>query len=307
MECIELSNFELDEYVTAIAWMPDGSGLAVATAHGEIVCLNENLDPPKSPLVRGTKSLRESDGFSIDALEWSADGVFLAAAGQMGELYVWGAGELVATLIYSGWIDSLAWYPGRSLLAFEVGKTIHIWNAETQIIESSLELVTSSVLGLAWNAKGDRLTASGNQVVKSWDVENWNIVPEIWELSAACGTIAWAPEDRFFAAGCFDRTVLVASEFGSEDPWRMSGFPEKVSLVAWSSVINPVTGCPILATVSGDGVVIWDWNGEGWDGSVVVSGGGRINAIAWQPGKLSFAIGVEERVELKVLVSDETG
>ncbi|MCY7407495.1 MAG: hypothetical protein LH631_08980, partial [Alkalinema sp. CAN_BIN05] len=67
MECIELSDFELDEYVTAIAWMPDGSGLAVATARGEIICLNENPDPPKSPLVRGTKSLREADGFSIDA------------------------------------------------------------------------------------------------------------------------------------------------------------------------------------------------------------------------------------------------
>lgn len=306
MECIELSNFEFDEYVTAIAWIPDGSGLAVATAHGEVVVF-EDLDRPKFPLIGGAKSLREADGFSVDALEWSADGKYLAAAGQRGELYVWSKGKLIETLIYSGWINVLAWHPKRSILAFEVGKTIHIWNAETQIIESSLELVESSVLGLAWNTEGDRLTASGNQVVKSWDVENWNIVPEVWELSAACGTIAWAPEDRFFAAGCFDRTVLVASEFGSEDPWRMSGFPEKISLVAWSSVINPVTGCPILATVSGDGVVIWNWNGEGWDGSVVVSGGGRINAIAWQPGKLSFAIGVEERVELKVLVSDETG
>ena len=93
----------------------------------------------------------------------------------------------------------------------------------------------------------------------------------------------------------------MASEFGSEDPWRMSGFPEKVSLLAWSSVINPATGCPMLATVSGDGVVMWNWNGEGWDGDVVVSEGSRINAIAWQPDKLSFAIGVEGRIELRKL------
>jgi WD40 repeat protein len=287
--------------------MPDGSGLAVATARGKIVCLNEGLDPPKSPLVRGTKSLREADGFSIDALAFSENGQYLAAAGQSGKLYVLGTGELVATLIYSGWIDQLAWHPERSLLAFGVGKMIHIWNAETQTIESSLELLESSVLGLAWNARGDRLMASGNRVVKCWDVENWNITPQVWELSSACGSIAWAPRNSFFAAGCFDRTVIVASEFGSDHPWRMSGFPEKVSLVAWSSVVNPLTGEPMLVTVSGNGVVMWDWNGDGWDGNVVVSDGGRINTIAWQPGSLVFAIGVGERVELRVLVSDETG
>jgi WD40 repeat protein len=307
MECIELSNFELDEYVTAIAWMPDGSGFVAATARGEIVCLNKNLDSPKSPLIRETKSLREADGFSIDGLEWSADGVFLAAAGQRGALYVWDGRELVTTLIYSGWIDQLAWHPGRSLLAFGVGKMIYIWNAETETIESNLELLESSVLGLTWNAEGDRLMASGNRVMKCWNVENWNAEPEVWELSSACGTIAWAPKDLFFAAGCFDRTVIVASEFGSEDPWRMSGFPEKVSWVAWSSVVNPATGCPMLAMVSGDGVVMWDWNGDGWDGTVVISGGGRINSIAWQPRSLVLAIAVEERVELRVLVSDGTG
>ena len=307
MECIELSNFELDDYVTAIAWMPDGFGFAAATACGEIVCLNENLDPPKSPLSRGTKSLREADGFSIDALAFSENGHYLAAAGQSGKLYIWDGRELVATLIYSGWIDQLAWHPGRSLLAFGVGKMIHVWNAETQTIESSLELLESSVLGLTWNTKGDRLMASGNRVVKCWDVENWNTTPEVWELSAACGSIDWAPRDLFFAAGCFDRTVLVASEFGSEDPWRMSGFPEKVSLVAWSSVMKPATDCPLLATVSGDGIVIWNWTGEGWDGNIISSGGGRINSIAWQPGSLVFAIAVEERVELRVLVLDGTG
>ena len=305
MHCDELSNFELDDYVTAIAWMPDGFGFAAATARGEIVYWNENLNslksPLVSPLVRGTRSLRESDGFSIDALKWSADGVFLAAAGQRGALYVWDGRELVTTLIYSGWIDQLAWHPGRSLLAFGVGKIIYIWNAETQILESSLELLESSVLGLTWNAQGDRLMASGNRVVKCWNVENWNTTPQVWELSAACGSIDWAPGDLFFAAGCFDRTVIVASEFGSDNPWRMSGFPEKVSLVAWSSVMNPATECPLLATVSRDGIVIWNWTEEGWDGNIISSGGGRINSIAWQPGSLVFAIAVEERVELRVL------
>jgi WD40 repeat protein len=307
MHCVELSNFELDDYVTAIAWMPDGSGFAAATARGEIVYWNENLDPPKSPLSRGTKSLREADGFSIDALAFSENGQYLAAAGQSGKLYVWDGRELVATLIYSGWIDQLAWHPGRSLLAFGVGKLIYIWNAETRTLESSLELLESSVLGLTWNAQGDRLMASGNRVVKCWDVENWNTAPQVWELSAACGSIDWALGDLFFAAGCFDRTVIVASEFGSDNPWRMSGFPEKVSLVAWSSVMKPATDCPLLATVSGDGIVIWNWTGDGWDGNVITSGGGRINSIAWQPGSLVFAIAVEERVELRVLILDGTG
>ena len=301
MEWVQQSNFELNEYVIAIAWVADGSGLTVATADGEIVCFNQSLDSPKSTLVREIKSLREGDGFSIDTLAYSANGQYLAAAGQAGALYIWSAGKLVTTLTYSGWINVLAWHPKRSLLTFGVGKTIHIWNAQTNIIESSLELLQSSVLGLTWNTKGDRLIASGNRVVKCWNTQNWNAEPEFWELTAACGTIGWSTGDRFFAAGCFDRTVLVASKFGSEDPWRMSGFPEKVSLVAWSSVMNPTTECPILATVSGDGVVMWNWNGDGWDEDVIVSGGGRINAIAWQPGRLGLAIGMEENVELRML------
>ena len=181
MEWIREPDFELDEYVTAIAWMPDGSGLAVATARGEIFCLNENLDLPQSALVRGAKSLREADGFSIDALDWSVDGKYLAAAGQRGELYIWHEGERIEILIYSGWIDVLTWHPGRSLLAFGVGKTIQIWNAETKAIESSLEQMNSSVLALAWNAKGDRLMVSGNRVVKCWDIQNWTAKPTIWE------------------------------------------------------------------------------------------------------------------------------
>ena len=301
MEWVQQSNFELNEYATAIAWIPDGSGFTVATADGEIVCFNESLNSPKSSLIREIGNLRERDEFSIDALTYSANGKYLAAAGQAGKLYIWNAGTLVTTLTHSGWINVLAWHPKRSLLAFGVGKIIHIWNAEMQTIESSLELSESSVLGLAWNSEGTCLLASGNQVIKCWQLQNWNAEPEVWELTAACGTIGWSTGDRFFAAGCFDRTVIVALELGSEDPWRMSGFPEKVSLVAWSSVINPETGASMLATVSGDGVVIWDWNGEGWDGDVIVSDGGRVNAIAWQPGRLGLAIGMEENVELRML------
>ena len=126
MEWIQQSNFELNEYVTAIAWVPDGSGFTVATADGEIVCFNESLNSPKSTLVREIENLKERDAFSIDALAYSANGQYLAAAGQVGALYVWNTGKLFTTLTYSGWINLLAWHPKRSLLAFAVGKVIHI-------------------------------------------------------------------------------------------------------------------------------------------------------------------------------------
>jgi WD40 repeat protein len=288
-----------DEYVTAIAAMPDRSGFTVATftvatANGEIVCLQDGFDPPKSPLERGTKRFREADGFSIDALAYSTDGRYLAAAGQVGTVLVWEGERLIVTLPDMGWVDQLAWCPGRSLLAFGTGKMIRIWNAEMREFEAQLEFSNSSVLGLAWTRKGDRLLASGNQIVKCWDGQNWNAEPEVFELASTGLWVDGSIEDEFFAVGCFDRSVIISRGFSEsemmDEMWRLSGFPEKVVRVLWS--IDELS----LATVSGDGVVIWRRAGEDWAGELVVADEGRVNAIAWSSRGLLVAIG--DRVQV---------
>jgi WD40 repeat protein len=70
----------LNDYVTAIAWSPNCS-LAIASAAGEILLVN--------PETQAEIILQEAKGESIDCLAFSADGQYLAAGGQSGQLLIW--------------------------------------------------------------------------------------------------------------------------------------------------------------------------------------------------------------------------
>lgn len=340
-----IAEFQADEYVTAIEWDRQNKVFGVTTAAGRIISVRK-VYPPQAPLAKGDKKnkkivvqkrdlgepiwteriLRLGFGDAVGAIGFSGNGQYLAAAGQTGQVWIWDGKQLVEMLDFSGcWIDHLVWHPlYPSRLAIATGKQIVIWNANTQIIEHTLDFAESSVLGLSWTNLGDRLTASGNRVVKTWEVQDWNQLPKVLELESASGAIAWSQADRYFAAGNFDRTVLVAEPSAGQDGevWRMRGFPVKVTAIAWSYVSNPstynssMTQNPILATVSGDGVVLWNrYDDEAdWVGEVAIVHEGRVNAIAWHPKLLILvSAGSDGRICLweagtvKELIAGEMG
>jgi WD40 repeat protein len=68
----------LSEYVTQVAWSPDGL-LAASSAAGEVVLWQDGS------LV----DLLPAGLASVDCLAFSADGKFLAAGGQDGKVRVW--------------------------------------------------------------------------------------------------------------------------------------------------------------------------------------------------------------------------
>jgi WD40 repeat protein len=70
----------------------------------------------------------------------------------------------------------------------------------------------------------------------------------------------------------------------------------KITAIAWSNVSNPLTynstmtQNPILATVSGEGVVLWNRADDeaDWMGEVAILHGSQVNAIAWHPTLLAL-------------------
>jgi WD40 repeat protein len=272
----------LNDYVTAIAWSPNGQLLAASSAAGEVVIVDVE--------GRSLRSIQAGNGQSLNCLGFSQDGQFLAAGGQEGCVKIWqieaGNSPLITTIENpSVWIDHLAWNPKHNEVAFSLGRDVQIWDVEADKVAAILNFEASSVLDLAWHPQGEFLSAAGHRAVKTWNREDWNRNPTTWELIAASVAIAWSPNGDYLASGNMDRTLLVW-QWGNPYPWQMQGFPGKVRQLAWSELLTK-TGAPLLVTSSQEGLIVWAKHPDesvGWGANVLNLHEGTVQAIAFQPG-----------------------
>jgi WD40 repeat protein len=279
---------QLEDYVTAIAWLPAPSlaknTLVASSAAGEVW-----LYPDKDPSQR--MCLQPSSGQSVDRLGVSRDGQFLAAAGQNGQVKIWcvqsGVLELVATLENApAWVDRMAWSPTQNQLAFSVGKLVQVWDAATGKIAATLNFENSSVLDITWHPDGQQLTVAGYQGVKIWNSQDWNDDPYWLEIPSASLAIAWSPDGKYIASGNLDLTITVL-EWENPHPWVMRGFSGKVRQLAWSNTRSPLLVCSSLGSI-----VIWEKHPDvavGWEGQVLEGHIEAIQAMQFQPGGLTLA------------------
>jgi WD40 repeat protein len=282
----------LSDYVTAIDWMPDGESFVAGSACGEVVHYVARTGE--------ATILQAAQNKSIDAVAISHEGQWLAAAGQAGTVRLWRWNKESFTdftqLAYPRvWIDRLRWNPGYPELAFNLGCYVQVWDAMFEDVVATLPFEASSVLDLAWHPQGDWLSVSGNQSIKTWCRSDWHADPHIRETGGASVAIAWSADGVYLASGNNDRSSLVW-EWGNPAPWQMSGFPGKVRQLAWSSPLQP-SAIPILASISGEGIVSWEKSTDpliGWDAQILEQHLGTVLAIAFQPGSLLLASGAED-------------
>ncbi|MEO1134112.1 MAG: hypothetical protein AAFX40_15590, partial [Cyanobacteria bacterium J06639_1] len=269
----------LSDYVTAIAWSPDGTWLAASSAAGEVV--QYEVKTGKTTLLQGAQ------GESVDALTISTDGQFLAAGGQAGTVYIWRLEGSTATSIATlehprAWVDCLRWHPQHPELAFSFGCFVQVWDAATQSVIATLNYESSSVLDLAWRPQGDRLSISGHPNIKTWQRQGWDDDPMVLDTGGASGAIAWSPKGTYLASGNSDCSVLIWEE-GNPRAWHLTDFPGKVRQLAWS--VPTDIGAPLLASISGQSVVVWtnDNTPLGWIPKVLDAHQDILTAIAFQP------------------------
>ncbi|NJO11322.1 MAG: hypothetical protein HC873_18630 [Leptolyngbyaceae cyanobacterium SL_1_1] len=282
----------LADYVTAIAWFPDGARLVACSAAGELVVFDTKTG--------ASMVLQEKQEGSVDAIAVSADGQFLAAGGQEGTVRIWQmAGDpptLVTELENSRvWVDCLQWHPHRPELAVGLGRYAQVWDAAAQTVITTLNFDASSVLDLAWHPSGDYLTLAGNLSVKTWWRDDWDDDPQVRETGGASGAIAISPDGQYLASGNNDRTLLVWA-WDNPYPWQMQGFPGKVRQLAWST-IKAQRGAPLLASASAEGVVVWamaESDTQGWTSHVLDLHSGAVRAVAFQPQATLLATASED-------------
>ncbi|MEO1181061.1 MAG: WD40 repeat domain-containing protein, partial [Cyanobacteria bacterium J06636_28] len=202
----QLWETRLSDYVTAVAWSPDGNQLAASSDAGEVILY--------TPITGESKCLQSSQGESVDALGISADGQFLAAGGQAGTVWIWQIDRDVPTLLTTleharTWIDRLQWHPSSPELAFSFGRCVRVWHAVDQTVVTTLNFEDSSVLDLAWHPQGTQISLGGNQRIKTWQSQDWDKDPEVRDVGGASLAIAWSPDGTYLASGNNNRSVLI--------------------------------------------------------------------------------------------------
>ncbi|MEL6554293.1 MAG: hypothetical protein AAFQ63_12630 [Cyanobacteria bacterium J06621_11] len=289
---------QLQDYVTVMDWSPDGMWLAIASGSGEVTLLNA--------ADRQTIVIEPAGTGSIDCLGFSYDGQFLAAGGQNGQVKIWetfsdgqstqpSPPTLLKVLEHSRtWVEHLAWSPTRNELAFSLGRYVQVWDADSGEIVSTLPFETSSVLDLVWHPDGKQLAVSGHLAVKIWSRLDWDDDPVVQELAAAGVAIAISPDGQYLASGNLDNTLVIWG-WDSPYPWRMTGFPSKVSHLAWANATR--ASAPIVAVASGVGLVVWRklrTDEAGWASKVFDLHQKKIVALAFQPDSSLLASASED-------------
>jgi len=246
----------IDDYISALAWSPDGHLLAVAAASGPILLLDGASGEVRRGLgghVTGTLSL-----------SWRPDGRALASGGQDGQVRLWEVGSdvgsdraLPGSAEGKVWVERVAWSPTGDLLASGAGKALRVWNASGTLAHEYAGH-QATVLDLAWRPDGGEVATAAYGGVTIWNPRDPEMVRRFpWTGASLC--LAWSPHGRYIATGDQDATVHFWIARDGAD-LMMRGYETKVRQVAWDH------GSRYLATGGNAAVLVWDCAGKGPEG-----------------------------------------
>jgi len=313
---------ELDDYVTAVAWDATGDHAAAASLSGRVRVIGCTGTPvaelPAHPL-------------GATALAWSPRAPRLAVAGQDGRVRTWEPpGHTQVVWEQPDWIGAVAWSPNGAWLAMGAGRILGVRHGDAETVRTYPRL-PSTVTDLAWSFDSRRVG------VACYGGPRWFEPGR--EADAAVAHFDWkgsllrlvvAPSGKWVAAGNQDRSVHVWRLWSGDD-MQMTGYPNKITALAWSpssrylavgSIADvtlwdfagrgprgttpkaltgfehgtrAVTFSPdgdLLAAATGDGVLVWEHR-RGSEPVAVVAPGFAASTVAWRPGSRDLLVGTD--------------
>ena len=245
---------QLDDYVIDLAWSPDGSRLAAASAAGPVVLF--------SGADGGSRiDLPGHEGGS-NALSWQPSSALLATGGQDGAVKLWdgAAGQHVATAsLGRSWVEHLAWRPGggEPVLAAAAGRKFSFLNPDATVRRSFPD-APKTVTALAWDPKGVSAAVAYFGGVCLWRADGAAAQKE-YAYANGIHALAWSPDGRWLVSGNQDPSVhLWMPE--SDVELQMSGYEGKVRHLSFDHASR------WLATSGSTDACLWDCAGPGPEG-----------------------------------------
>ncbi|RAQ98459.1 WD40 repeat domain-containing serine/threonine-protein kinase [Thermogemmatispora tikiterensis] len=237
-----------NDWVTALAWSPDGAMLASASSDRTV----RLWDPRHGQTLRVYHGHRSS----VLAISWSFDGIYIASASTDGLIHVWEAKTGLPRLSYQahhGPVTALAWLrePKSSVLASAgADGLVHIWNGLSGQLIFTYEGHRGSVRALAWQPGNSLLASAGDDsTVQIWEAVSGNrrLLYRGHRWSVTC--LAWSPDGDTIASGAADTTVQVWDPNSGQLQQTYRGHHNTVTGVSWSPQGGEIASCSYDNTV----------------------------------------------------------
>jgi WD40 repeat protein len=280
---------KLDDFVTCLAWSPDGSLLAAGSVSGQVAIYDATQG--KTLHLFGQA---HADG--CDALAWRPDGKALATAGRDGTWKLWDVadGKIIAEHEAGAlWAEHLAWSAKPigdhgHLLALGAGNKVTLWNEKGEAVGEPLK-VGKTVCEIAWIMDGTTLAiATSTEIIVREALDNTD--ERVFKSRDPILNMAFSPSGKWLMTGNQDCSVHVwNTDNGAE--MHMRGFAAKVRQLAWHRAGR------WLATGGGQTISVWDCSGRGPEGRTPMLlewHPDQISALHYQPGGDWLASGARD-------------
>ena len=243
--------------VNAVAWSPDGISLASAGSEGEVQVWNvvdqykvsTNHGPLSSPAPRGGiwTAIYAFDppprrSVVVNAVAWSPDGQYVAAASSDTYAYIWNASHRnqTSSLKYehhNGKVLSIAWSPdGKYIASGESEQKVHVWNASSMSEVFTYHNHSGPVSGVTWLPDSQHICSAdeSQNLILVWRATTGKLTSVYrghshWRKALAC-----SPNGVLMVSVDADKTVHIWNVATGENTFIYRGHMHPVNAVVWS-------------------------------------------------------------------------
>jgi WD40 repeat protein len=275
---------QLDDYVIDLAWSPDGSQLAAASASGPITLFSAQ-DGSRRHELPGHKG-------GSNAVAWRPESAILASGGQDGAVKLWDAeaGQHTGSVpLGRAWVEHLGWRPqgGAPLLAAAAGKKLAFINSDASV-RHEFKDAPKTLTSLAWHPQGGCAAVAYFGGVCLWDADD-AVAQKEYPYGNGILALAWSPDAKWLVSGNQDPSVHLWIP-GSDMELQMSGYETKVRHLSF----DPASRW--LATSGGLEACIWDCSGDGPEGRepVMLPHKAPVCGVAFQRAHGLLATGAQD-------------
>jgi WD40 repeat protein len=246
---------KLDDFITAVAWSPDGKLLAAASVSGQLGI----YDTTKGQALHVLEKAHADGG---DAVAWRPDGNALATAGRDGQWRLWDPVEgkqLAEHEAGAPWPEHLAWSPvpldaQGHRLALGAGNRVTLWTEAGEAAGDPI-VFPRTVAQVAWVLGGKKLAVATSAGISLRDPLT-GVEERAFPAREAVLNMAFSPSGKWLMTGNQDCSVHVWNTAANTEA-HMRGYAAKVRQLVWHR------GGRWLAAGGGPTVSVWDCSGAG--------------------------------------------